>query len=324
MKQLCWLTRIERSGHLPITVCELLYGNEPIQALVTADTASRYPYESGLVEISYETNQQGLIIIDALVAVPAMISYELYYNAISRLNKGRLPLLTRFVGLLGFITDPCLHRFVSYWSTHPEQFNAFITMPASYQDHHAFPHGLLVHSLEVAELAYSNALRLHHPTKECQLALVAGLFHDLGKIYSQTEAGIHSYQTGAHECLNFALLAAPMEELAREDWDCHRMLSSMLAPYFLQASDYRGFKVADRMSMSCIIDKNARCLRPRPPSLLLSRRTSMTPKPSCLGKYGQSCCFPSSIGTPARPAHCSKPFHCPKISVFCMTSAPGN
>lgn len=50
MKQLCWLTRIERSGHLPITVCELLYGNEPIQALVTADTASRYPYESGLVE----------------------------------------------------------------------------------------------------------------------------------------------------------------------------------------------------------------------------------------------------------------------------------
>lgn len=191
MKQLCWLTRIERSGHLPITVCELLYGNEPIQALVTADTASRYPYESGLVEISYETNQQELIIIDALVAVPAMISYELYSNAISRLNRGSLPLLTRFVGLLGFITDPCLQRFVSYWSTQPEQFNAFITMPASYQDHHAFPHGLLVHSLEVAELAYSNALRLHHSAKECQLALIAGLFHDLGKIYSQTEAGIH-------------------------------------------------------------------------------------------------------------------------------------
>lgn len=237
MKQLCWLTRIERSGHLPITVCELLYGNDPIQALLTADTASRYPYESGLVEISYETNRQGHIIIDALVAVPARISYELYSNAISRLNRGRLPLLTRFVGLLGFITDPCLQRFVSYWSTQPEQFNAFITMPASYQDHHAFPHGLLVHSLEVAELAYSNALRLHHSAKECQLALVAGLFHDLGKIYSQTEAGLHSYQTGAHECLGFALLASPMEELAREDWDCHRMLSSMLAPYSKHRSE---------------------------------------------------------------------------------------
>ena len=110
-------------------------------------------------------------------------------------------------------------------------------MPASYQDHHAFPHGLLVHSLEVAELAYSNALRLHHSAKECQLALVAGLFHDLGKIYSQTEAGIHSYQTGAHECLSFALLASPMEELAREDWDCHRMLSSMLAPYSKHRSE---------------------------------------------------------------------------------------
>lgn len=237
MKQLCWLTKIERSGHLPITVCELLYGVEPFQALVTADMAARYPCEDGFVEISYETNLQGHIIIDAMRAVPPVISYELYASAINLLGKGRLPLLTRFVGLLGLIAVPSLQRFVSYWSTHPEQFDAFITMPASYQDHHAFPHGLLIHSLEVAELAYGNALRLHHTAKECQLALLAGLFHDMGKIYSQTEAGIHSYQTGTHECLSFALLATPLEELAREDWDCHRMLSSMLAPYAKHRSE---------------------------------------------------------------------------------------
>lgn len=237
MKQLCWLTKLDRSGYLPITVCELLYGSEPFQALLTAEMACRYPDEDGLVEISFETNLQGHIIILELRAVPQVITHDLYACAIRTLGKGRLPLLTRFVGLLGLITDPHLRRFVNYWSTHPEQFQAFLMMPASYQDHHAYQHGLLLHSLEVAELAYSNALRLHHPIRECQLALLAGLFHDLGKIYSQTEAGIRGYQTGVHECLNFALLADPLDQLAREDWDCHRMLSSMLAPYARHRSE---------------------------------------------------------------------------------------
>lgn len=94
-----------------------------------------------------------------------------------------------------------------------------------------------MHSLEVAELSYSNAVRLQHNSKECQLALVAGLLHDIGKIYSRTEAGINGYQTGVHESLSFALLAEPLEQLARDDWNCHRMLSSILAPYVRHRSD---------------------------------------------------------------------------------------
>lgn len=168
MKQLCWLTKLDRSGYLPITVCELLYGSEPFQALLTAEMACRYPDEDGLVEISFETNLQGHIIILELRAIPKVINHDLYACAIRTLGKRGLPLLTRFVGLLGLITDPHLRRFVNYWSTHPEQFQAFLMMPASYQDHHAYQHGLLLHSLEVAELAYSNALRLHHPNRECQ------------------------------------------------------------------------------------------------------------------------------------------------------------
>lgn len=143
----------------------------------------------------------------------------------------------RFAVLLGLISEPCLQCFVGHWLSHPDQFEAFFTIPASYQDHHAYPHGLLVHSLEVAELSYSNAVRLQHNSKECQLALVAGLFHDIGKIYSRTEAGINGYQTGAHESLSFALLAEPLDQLAREDWNCHRMLSSILAPYARHRSD---------------------------------------------------------------------------------------
>lgn len=266
MKQLCWLTKLDRSGHLPITVCELLYGVEPLQALLTAEMACRFPDEEGLVDISFETNRQGHIIIEALRAVPQVINYELYACAISTLSKGRLPLLTRFVGLLGLISDPCLQRFVHYWSTHSEQFEAFLMMPASYQDHHAYPHGLLIHSLEVAELAYSNAVRLQHPHRECQLALLAGLFHDLGKIYSQTKAGISGYQTGVHECLSFTLLAGPLEQLAREDWDCHRMLSSMLAPYARHRSEQYAIEAIFRNAdhNSCQSDRSRMLFADKP------------------------------------------------------------
>ncbi|HHQ4588658.1 TPA: HDIG domain-containing metalloprotein [Aeromonas veronii] len=237
MKQLCWLTRLDRSGHLPINVCEFLYGNEPLQALLIAELACRFPMEEGLVELSVETNGHGHLIVDMLNFVPQVISYDLYSCAIETLAKGHRTLLTRFVTLLGLVTAPGLQRFVQYWSTHPEQFSSFLTMPASYRDHHAYRHGLLTHSLEVAELAYSNALRLQHPPMECQLALVAGLFHDIGKIYSQSDAGVAGYQPGVHECLNFTLLAAPLNELAKENWDCHRMLSSMLAPYTRHRSE---------------------------------------------------------------------------------------
>ena len=231
MIQLCWLTKLDRSGHLPITVCELRYGTEPFQALLTSEAACRYPAEGGLVEICCESDQQGHIIILELTEVPQVLNLDLYCCAISALGKGRLPLLTRFIRLLGLIKAPILQLFISYWGMHIKQFEAFLTMPASYQDHHAYTHGLLIHSLEVAELAYSNAVRLQHSSIECQVALVAGLFHDIGKIYSLSEAGIYGYQTGAHECLNFALLAEPLQQLAIADWDCHRMLSSMLAPY---------------------------------------------------------------------------------------------
>ncbi|MFM4793438.1 HD domain-containing protein [Aeromonas veronii] len=267
MRQLCWLTNLDRSAHLPITVCELRYGAEPVQALLTADLACRFPAEQGLVDIHIEPNRQGHLIVGMLDLVPQVISYELYACAMRTLTKEHLPLLTRFVSLLGLVNTPCLQRFVDYWSDHPEHFAAYLSMPASYRDHHAYPHGLFIHSLEVAELAYSNAVRLQHSPRECQLALLAGLFHDLGKIYSQTEADVSGYQTGVHECLNFSLLALELDALAKDDWDCHRIFTSMLAPYSRHRSEQYAiegiFRNADHNS--CQSDRSRMLFADKPP-----------------------------------------------------------
>ena len=224
---------------------------------MTSTLANTFPTEEGLAEIKLEMNKQGYFIATDLRFIAPVINYELYAKAIALLDKGRLPLFSRFVRLLEQVTAPELMPFVRYWNSNPEQFEAYLIMPASYRDHHAYRHGLFQHSVEVAELAYSNAINLGHSALECQIALLAGLFHDLGKVYSQSEADIETYQTGAHECLNFSLLADPLKLLAIKDWDAHRMFSSMLAPYQQYRSEQYAvesiFRFADHAS--CTSDR---------------------------------------------------------------------
>ena len=73
-------------------------------------------------------------------------------------------------------------------------------------------------------------------------------------MYSLSEADISTYQTGAHECLNFSLLAEPLKFLATHDCDAHRMFSSMLAPYQQHRSEQYAvesiFRFADHASCS--------------------------------------------------------------------------
>ena len=257
MTLLYWLKEIERSGHLPICSSYLLFGDKPITALMTSTLANTFPTEEGLAEIKLEMNKQGYFIATDLRFIAPVINYELYAKAIALLDKGRFPIFSRFVRLLEQVTAPELMPFVRYWNSNPEQFEAYLIMPASYRDHHAYRHGLFQHSVEVAELAYSNAINLGHSALECQIALLAGLFHDLGKVYSQSEADIETYQTGAHECLNFSLLADPLKLLAIKDWDAHRMFSSMLAPYQQYRSEQYAvesiFRFADHAS--CTSDR---------------------------------------------------------------------
>ncbi len=103
-----------------------------------------------------------------------------------------------------------------------------ISMLGRFKFRTSFGQNLVVHTLEETKIGIQIASEIG---ADVDIVRLGCLFHDIGKIYSLSEAGIYGYQTGAHECLNFALLAEPLQQLAIADWDCHHMLSSMLAPY---------------------------------------------------------------------------------------------
>lgn len=84
---------------------------------------------------------------------------------------------------------------------------AFLTLPASREHHHAWPGGLAEHSLEVATIVGRSAI-LDTPT-DCALGSVAALLHDIGKVRTMGADG-RCTQRGwvlSHDALTLEVLA---------------------------------------------------------------------------------------------------------------------
>lgn len=89
------------------------------------------------------------------------------------------------------------------------------TTPASARHHHAFPGGLAAHSLEVArDLASQSSLDRH----ERELCIVAGLLHDIGKLWAYTPDLFLNTAARAmgHELLGLSRLEGELKELEAE------------------------------------------------------------------------------------------------------------
>lgn len=87
------------------------------------------------------------------------------------------------LSLVGELTTSPLRQFVERVHRDREVCARYWVMPASARHHHAFPGGLAAHSLEVArDLASQSTLADH----ERELAIAAGLLHDMGKVWSYT------------------------------------------------------------------------------------------------------------------------------------------
>ena len=72
-----------------------------------------------------------------------------------------------------------------------DRLEAFLNAPASVNYHHAYPGGLLEHSLNVANNAVA-MLRLNEPSMSRlmqETCFVAGLLHDIGKTYTYDSKG---------------------------------------------------------------------------------------------------------------------------------------
>lgn len=105
--------------------------------------------------------------------------------------------------LRSFVTDVILRRDVA---------SRFWTMPASARDHHSVPGGLAVHSMEVA-----SDISLHSELSDVEhdLGVAGALLHDIGKIWSYTDAMLLNSASLAmgHELIGLCRLEPELAQL---------------------------------------------------------------------------------------------------------------
>ena len=101
------------------------------------------------------------------------------------------------------ISNPNLKLFVGQVFADWRVASAFGQNPASSSHHHAFPGGLLIHSLEVAKRAWSFAKRQQEPM-EFEVVVVLALLHDIGKIL--TFNGGNRSEQGQWQCTDMSAL----------------------------------------------------------------------------------------------------------------------
>jgi 3'-5' exoribonuclease len=170
----------------------------------------------------------------------------------------------RLRALFAWLPDRLLKKFVIQILNDEGIAKDFSESPASLNHHHAFFGGLLVHSVDVAWQVF-NQHRI--PDQERYLGVVAGLFHDLGKIKTLSPDMKRS-QLGVlvdHEQLTLEVLSPHLRWLDSQDPKLSVALRNLLCwkprgfdriPKF---EVYEVIKMADRVSagsghVKCLIN----------------------------------------------------------------------
>lgn len=156
-----------------------------------------------------------------------------------------------------------LRQFVRSVLADEQLMTKFVSLAASRNHHHSFPGGLLMHSMECVYLTEQNLAALGVVSdKEREVAMVAALFHDIGKVKTMGE----KYQTSLgnlidHEQLTLQILAPYLEPL-QTSWK----MGAETLQYLLIWKESMGFcryvsgnaiKMADRLSTSNSLNQMA-------------------------------------------------------------------
>jgi 3'-5' exoribonuclease len=158
------------------------------------------------------------------------------FNAITLLNQDKysptqyiahseipLPVLIQRLESAIDVCRPEVRDFLRYVFS-GERGRAFRDAPAAVSNHHAYAHGLLEHTLAVADAARAMALTYVdvHPSLDVDVVAAGALLHDLGKIESYSMSPIPEITLpGAvldHIAIGYAMFARLTEEsnLGRE------------------------------------------------------------------------------------------------------------
>ncbi len=148
---------------------------------------------------------------------------------------------------------PYVRRFVELALLHQDQYERFLSLPASKDCHHANVGGLLEHSLEVVAF-----LKLMPPLKAIEdqivqdFVLALGLLHDLGKCYAGLEYG--NEPRPGHDELTLKALSMALAFL-KEIWPAAvEFTNFVFGPGWAQAGpscvELIMIRLADQMSAS--------------------------------------------------------------------------
>ena len=127
------------------------------------------------------------------------------------------------------LQHPALRLFVDCVFDEPPIAQAFISIPASRDCHHAEPRGLLAHSLELVEKMAVLATQCEQVIREC--LLVVALFHDVGKVVPRVLSRT-PYWSREHPLTNKMVLERALSKLHHQDqtaWSMVHFLLDVLA-----------------------------------------------------------------------------------------------
>lgn len=221
---------IRNSGRSDILILELTDHSATVEALYlpcdNGPAIKVWEQISCSIRVDRNRDYRRFLKVERLTSAAAPLNLTLLPNAACPVPQN----LRRLVDAVdGGVTHPPLRRFVDAAFSDIDTALYFLRVPASTNCHHQQAGGLLVHTVDLVESLSFN-LRAYPCQAQRQCAIVAGLFHDFGKL-ARPLIGETPFYSRDHGELNAMLLESALLELhntCQESWKLlHFMLSAL-------------------------------------------------------------------------------------------------
>ncbi|WP_044413923.1 HD domain-containing protein [Thiomicrospira microaerophila] len=201
--------------------------------------------------IDVEVDELNGVVGWTLVVLPYSLDYASYVIGCGY-NREQVLAVFAFIGQLD---SKALQSFMWALFSQPELAKRFVANPASRNHHHAYPGGLLEHSLECMQMVKAAMDQVSHFSKrEKDLTQVAALLHDIGKTQTLSPNGELTTEgfNVKHEYYSLSVIADELKQLKKTYQQAAVALEYMLTwklsdgyPKFIGANL---IKAADRVS----------------------------------------------------------------------------
>ena len=126
--------------------------------------------------------------------------------------------LKRLQQVLDSLEDPALKAIGEAFFDDDDFLEAFRRAPAAISHHHAYPGGLLQHTLDLMELAAEVSVR--YPKVNRDLLVIGAFLHDLGKIKEMSDSGEATYsdrgQLVGHIVIGVQMLGQKIDQVQKQ------------------------------------------------------------------------------------------------------------